>query len=278
MADKINYHPYRLGNEHGEMRFGHTIPKNKFCSVLLRTGPDGGRHYMKFKSNGKVEDGDKGSTQFRCPGTFSINCGLDIEPLKSEDGGQRTDPIGFDLYSHNGDISIRAPRGTITLEAQNINLIGRSGNNKNGVVTIDGQEKVLIKGKDIECNSVVCTKIVSEKTVDMIGKSITNIFGGLVDFADDGTAELGSKGGSFIEEMMRTTENSIANVEALKSKGEIVENLQSFAESIGEGGPPQILGDLQDQAQGFVKEGKGFLSQFEKEAEEMSKRVDQFFK
>ena len=79
-------------------------------------------------------------------------------------------------------------------------MIAQGGDGKNGVVQIDGNEKVIIKAPQIDINSKVSTKIFSEKTVDVIGKAILNIYGGLIDCADGATKRKGSKGGSTNEE------------------------------------------------------------------------------
>jgi hypothetical protein len=97
-------------------------------------------------------------------------------------------------------VFIGAPNGRIVIWAQNIELIASGSDGQNGVIQLDGNEKVIIKAPQIDINSKVSTKIFSEKTVDVIGKAILNIYGGLVDCADGATKLKGSKGGSTNEE------------------------------------------------------------------------------
>ena len=195
MTKPINYHPYRVGNEHGEMRFGHIIKNNQF-GIYLRTGDDSGRHYIRFKTTGDVRQGQKGSTNMRAPGSFTFNCGEDIKGAKSADGGKLVSPPAFAVQAQHGDVNIAAPKGTIRLTAQNIELIATGSDGKNGIIKLNSNEKIRLESPDIELNSSVSTKIVSENTVNLIGSGIMNVYGGLMDFADGATKLKGSKCGS----------------------------------------------------------------------------------
>ena len=190
MGQRTNYHLNRIGNDHGEIRFGHIHEDNNLAGVLLRTGEDGGRHYIQMDSTGDVNQGRKGSTMNVCPGSFSVIAGKDVA---------KETPAIYQ-YAENGDIIIGAPSGRIRIFAQNIELIAQGSDGKNGVIQIDGNEKVIIKAPQIDINSKVSTKIFSEKTVECIGKGILNIYGGLIDCADGATKLKGSKGGSTNEE------------------------------------------------------------------------------
>lgn len=190
MGRRTNYHFNRLGNDHGEIRFGHIHQDNNISGVMLRTGEDGGRHYMTMDSSGDIDQGRKGSTMNVCPGSFAVKAGKDVA---------KDIPAIYQL-AENGDVFIGAPNGRIVIWAQNIELIASGSDGKNGVIQLDGNEKVIIKAPQIDINSKVSTKIFSEKTVDVIGKAILNIYGGLVDCADGATKLKGSKGGSTNEE------------------------------------------------------------------------------
>ena len=67
---------------------------------------------------------------------------------------------------------------------------------KEGVLTLEGNEKIVAISQHIELDSKVSARIFSEKTVDIIGNGILDIYGGLVDIADGATKLKGSKGGS----------------------------------------------------------------------------------
>jgi len=190
MGQRKNYHFNRVGNDHGEIRFGHIHDDNNISGFMVRTGEDGGRHYMTMDSSGDIDQGRKGSTINVCPGSFSVMAGKDVAKESK----------AIFQYAENGDIVIGAPNGRITIFAENIELIASGPDGSNGVITIDANEKVIVKAPQIDINSKVSTKIFSEKTVDVIGKAILNIYGGLIDCADGATKLKGSKGGSINEE------------------------------------------------------------------------------
>jgi hypothetical protein len=93
----------------------------------------------------------------------------------------------------NGDLVLNAKNGRIRLLAENIDIIADGPDGKNGVVYIEGNEKIILKSPTIDIRSTISTKIFSEKTVDVIGKAILNIYGGLIDAADGATKINGSK-------------------------------------------------------------------------------------
>lgn len=189
MPDK-NYHALRYGNEHGEIKYGHIHDDKVISGVMLRTGADGGRHYMTMDSSGSVPQGRRGGTINRCPGSYQVMCGTEVD-----------DEIpAFYTMAENGDIVLYAPHGRIRLMAKDIDIIASGPNNTRGSISIDANEKVIITaGQSIEINSKVSTKIFSEKTVDMIGKGILNIYGGLIDCADGATKKKRSRGFSINE-------------------------------------------------------------------------------
>jgi hypothetical protein len=190
MSERINYHAYRLGNEHGEIRFGHIHDDNNLAGVLLRTGADGGRHYMQMDSTGDINQGRRGSTINVCPGSFAVLAGKDVA---------KETPALYQV-AENGDIIIGAPKGRIRIYAENIELIATGPDGKNGNIILDSNEKIILNSQTIDISSKVSTKIFSEKTVECIGRGILNIYGGLIDCADGATKLKGSKGGSQNEE------------------------------------------------------------------------------
>ena len=274
MSKPINKHPLRYGNEHGEIKFGHIIKEKQF-GYLVRTGDDGGRHYIRMRTNGDVKQGQKGSTNFHSPGSHTINCGQDIRGAKSADGGKVVNPPAYNLLAQNGDVNIAAPHGTIRLSAQNIELIATGSDGRNGVIKLNSNEKVRIESPDIEVTSSVSTKIVSANQVNVIGEGIMNVYGGLMDFADGATSLLGSKSAdklaaktgklsSLLEDNMRDVEVSMeAAVNELKKSG-LPGKLKNLATSPEVAGLTEKLGED--------------LSVFEKQAEEMSKKLGGFFK
>ena len=80
----------------------------------------------------------------------------------------------------------QAPSGSLILDAKNILIKATGDSDETGHVTVEGNNTVKIKGKgegvDINGNSSV--KITSDKQVDVIGKTILNLYGNVMDCAD----------------------------------------------------------------------------------------------
>ena len=186
MAKKENFHPYYIGTEHGQLSFGHVRDSNEISACMLQSGPDGGRHYIVMEETGSAEEGTKGSTKSYCPGTFTVKSGKDI--VNYPDGKDEPRNIPAIWYeAENGDIIIKAPRGRIKLEAESIELTAKGFDGRTGNILLDADDKIALNAQIVDVKSRVSTKIFSESTVDMIGKGIMNIYGGLTDFADRST-------------------------------------------------------------------------------------------
>ena len=192
MAKKENFHPYYIGTEHGRLSFGHVRDSNEISACMLQSGPDGGRHYIVMEETGSAEEGTKGSTKSYCPGTFTVKSGKDIVNYPDDENEPRNIPAIW-YEAENGDIIIKAPRGRIKLEAESIELTAKGFDGRTGNILMDADDKIALNAQIIDVKSRVSTKIFSESTVDMIGKGIMNVYGGLVDFADRTTKGKPSK-------------------------------------------------------------------------------------
>ena len=218
MAKKENFHPYYIGTEHGRISFGQVRDSNEIAACMLENGADAGRHYIVMEETGDAKTGSKGSTKSICPGTFTVKAGKDIENYPPKDprveaisdvgrviagrpgeiiAGAIEELIDKDeqpknipaiwYEAENGDIIIKAPRGRIKLEAESIELTAKGIDGRTGNILLDADDKIALNAQIIDVKSRVSTKIFSESTVDMIGKGIMNIYGGLTDFADRST-------------------------------------------------------------------------------------------
>ena len=218
----------------------------------------------------------------RAPGSFTFNCGEDIKGAKSADGGKLVSPPAFAIQAQHGDVNIAAPKGTIRLTAQNIELIATGADGRNGIIKLNSNEKIRLESPDIEVTSSVSTKIVSENTVNFVGKGIMNVYGGLMDFSDGATALLGSKNSnkeaakagklsSSFEDIMRDVETSLEATANELKKSKVPAKLKQIAESAE-------VAELTSQMEGMAGDMEGLKSTFEKQAEEMSKKFGGFFK
>lgn len=200
MAKKENLHPYSAGTEHGTISFGKVNSEsNEIAACLLESGPDGGRHYVKMQETGSKEDGSKGSTKIICPGTLSGIAGKDI--VNYPPGAEQPRDIPAIYYEAvHGDIILTAPRGKVKIAAEAIELVATGTDGRTGVINLNSDDKINLRSQSIDINGTVSTKLFSEKTVEIIGKGIMNVYGGLVDFADRTTKGKPSKFPSINEE------------------------------------------------------------------------------
>ena len=190
MAELKNYHTIRYGTAEGELQFGHITQDNVLSAVMLRNGGSL-KHYITLDATG--EKHRKHGTICRSPGSFQVRAGDNVDD----------DHPGVYIEAVSGDLVLKAPSGRVRIEGINIDLVASGADGQNGVVNINGNEKVIIKSQTIDVSSKVSTKIFSEKTVETIGRGILNMYGGLVDVADGATSVKGSKSISQNEEQNR---------------------------------------------------------------------------
>jgi hypothetical protein len=192
MSKKESFHPYLVGTEHGRLSFGTIRKNNEISACMLQSGPDGGRHYITMDSTGDKENGMKGSTKSFSPGTLTVKTGKDIENYTPPSLKPNNIPAIW-CEAENGDIIIKAPHGKIRLEAEDVIINANGFDGKTGNIVLDSNDKIILKSQVIDINASVSTKIFSDKTVEVIGKGLMNIYGGLVDFADRTTKGKPSK-------------------------------------------------------------------------------------
>ena len=192
MAKKESFHPYFVGTEHGRLSFGTIRKNNEISACMLQSGPDGGRHYITLDETGDKKKGMRGSTKAFCPGTLTVKTGKDIENYTPPKLKPNNIPAIW-CEAENGDIIIKAPHGKIRLEAEDVIINANGFDGKSGTITLDSNDKINLKSQSIDINGTVQTKIFSEKTVEVIGKGLLNIYGGLADFADRTTKNRRSK-------------------------------------------------------------------------------------
>ena len=187
MAAEKCTHTIRYGTAEGELQFGHITMDNVLSGCLLRSGSSL-NHYISLDSSGGEHR--KHGTICRSPGSFQIKAGDNVTG----------DNAGVFIDAVSGDIVLRAPSGRVRIEGVNIQLVATGSDGNNGNVEITANEKVIVKSQIIDLSSKVSTKVFSEKTVDVIGKAILDIYGGFVDVADGATSIKRSLGVSINEE------------------------------------------------------------------------------
>ena len=181
MSQNKNYHTIRYGTAEGEIKFGHIHTDNVNSAVMLRSGHTF-RHYMTMDGPGG-EDFRTHSTTFRGPGSFQVKHG---------DGVPDEQP-GIYLDAVNGDIVIRAANGRIRMEALDVD-IRATGAGDRGNIVLDANDKVIMNAQTISCNAKVAARFFSEKTVEVVGNNVLNMYGGFVDIADGSSTAVAGKG------------------------------------------------------------------------------------
>ena len=193
MATVQNSHTLQYGTEHGSIGIGVcNTYSNQIDACKISNGADAGRHYIRMQETGSKEDGSKGSTHIVCPGTLTALTGKDIVNYPPGSDTPRDIPAIF-YEAENGDIVLTAPRGKIKIAAEAIELIAKGSDGRTGVINLNSDDKIILDSQIIDVQSKVSTKIFSENTVHVIGKSLLNIYGGLADFADGATKHRRSK-------------------------------------------------------------------------------------
>jgi len=187
MAKEKCTHTIRYGTAEGELQFGHITMDNVLSGCLLRSGSSL-NHYISLDSSG--EEHRKHGTICRSPGSFQVEAGDNVTGATP----------GVYIEAVSGDLVLKAPSGRVRITGENIDIIASGAGGDNGVVNIEGNEKVLVKSQIIDVSSKASTKIFSEKTVDVIGRAIIDIYGGFIDMADGATSVKRSLGVSFNEE------------------------------------------------------------------------------
>ena len=188
MGQRKNYHTVRYGTRDGELQFGHIHQDNNEAAVMLRSGHES-LHYIQMDHTG--DEVRKHSTICRSTGSFQVKAGDNAKITKNNESND----AGIYMDSISGDIILRASKGKIRIEAQDIELVATGYNGKTGYIALDSNEKIIVKSKSIDVRATETAKFFSENKLDVVGNSILNIYGGLIDISDGATAVLGSKTG-----------------------------------------------------------------------------------
>tara|TARA_Y100001973_G_scaffold12442_1_gene17286 strand:- start:149 stop:778 length:630 start_codon:yes stop_codon:yes gene_type:complete len=188
MGQRKNYHTVRYGTRDGELQFGHIHQDNNEAAVMLRSGHES-LHYIQMDHTG--DEVRKHSTICRSTGSFQVKAGDNAKVTKNN----RKNDAGIYMDSVSGDIILRAAKGKIRIEAQDIEMVATGYNGRTGYISLDSNEKLILKSKSVDIRATETAKFFSENKLDVVGNAIMNIYGGLMDFADGATSIKGSKMG-----------------------------------------------------------------------------------
>lgn len=194
--EKENYHTVRYGQADGEIKFGHLTADNEVSGVMIRAGRDV-KHFITLENTGgeKNRKFRKHGTTVRCPGTFQVKAGDNIEKDKGI-------PAVY-IDAESGDIVLRAPSGKIRMEAIDIEMVAQGSNSEKGNISLTANEKFIVRTQTTDIQSKVSGKFFSEKTVELIANEVLNMYGGFIDAADGATTNQGSQSLSDNEDTAR---------------------------------------------------------------------------
>ena len=209
--DNSCHHQIRQGTAEGELVFANITYDHCLDAVMLQNCRSF-NHYISMCASG--DNYRKEGTIIRAKGSIQLKAGDNLGNQPTQGSSTTSFAAGTSPRSKgtpaiyvnavNGDIILDAPSGKIKMLAEDITLTARGYNTETGSIKLDANEKVIIKAKDsIDLNAKVSCKIFSEKSVEVIGQSLCNIFGGMIDVADGATSIKGSKGHSSWEAKMR---------------------------------------------------------------------------
>jgi len=191
MSSKINYESYRLGTKDGEIKFGHLSENQQIYSVYLNNYMTDSPHYIAMVQTGEL-DWQRDSTLCRSAGSFAVIAGD-----RAKDGTP-----SIDLTANSGDIILKAPNGRIRLSAKDIELVSSGDTGETGNIRLKANEKIVLNaGQIVDIHAKVSIKMVSDKDIEAIARSVCNLIGNFVnmtDGSDVACAALGRvrKGGS----------------------------------------------------------------------------------
>jgi len=196
MGNKVNLFCHRSGTFDGEIKFGHLSETNELYAVYLNNyNPinSDSDHYIGMIKTGQ-DEWQKNSTVCRSTGSFQVVAGD-----AALDG-----TIAVNIEANSGDIVLNAHQGRIKLIAKDIELIAGGESGERGNIRLKANEKITLDaGQIIDIHSKVSCKIVSDKTVEVLGRTLVDIMSNdvkLTEGADVAAAAIGkpSKGGDRI--------------------------------------------------------------------------------
>lgn len=165
----------RYGCRHGEIKFGHVHNDECLSSVMLRSGHDY-RQYITLDAKGQR----KGCITAYTPNTFQIKCAHDLKKGN----------VAFVIEAQHGDIIFNALDGDIRMQARNIDILAKqnANNNQQGVLTLEANEKVMVRSKNIELNGSSVVKFFSSGTCELVAKCSMDFSAGLFSAVDNACA------------------------------------------------------------------------------------------
>ena len=183
MAETQSYQKNQFNTTEGGLFFGHVMKNNAKMAVALRAiFPSNFTkgHFIGLQQTGKL----RGSIINSAPAVYEIFCGE--KPVNGKAGV---------WFAESGDIDIRAPRGKITLAANNIEIISTGSGNKTGHILLGADGKIHGFSDDIKWQAGDSIALQGDGSISSIttGK-VETVAGSTVDREAEGV-DVGLPGG-----------------------------------------------------------------------------------
>ena len=185
MAAKINYESYAISSNDGQIVFGEVDKQNITAGILMRCGTaaaDGIPHYIRMDKDGDATQKGRRGTIAVCPGSFQVKAGEAVA-----DGVP-----GVFIDAQNGDLVLKS-NGRIRIIAQDIDLIARGGGERGNIQALANEKIILHSNGDLLANGDDSATFRSQNKTEIIGESILNMYGGLVEMFDGASTIKGSR-------------------------------------------------------------------------------------
>ena len=175
-----NYTGQRLGNDHGNIKFGHIHKDAGTTSGVLLETTDSLHHITLDKAGER-----KGHTISVSPGDTVIEAGEK----------NTVDQTTIFINAINGDICLIASNGKIRMQADDIEMIANGGNGNNGNIRLRAVENIETKSKKFLVNASNFYKIVTPGYAEICANSGMIIYSSLIKGVTDAVALKDSKVG-----------------------------------------------------------------------------------
>ena len=183
MAETQSYQKNQFNTTEGGLFFGHVMKNNAKMAVALRAIFPSNfvkGHFIGLQQSGKL----RGSIINSAPATYQIFCGE--KPVNGKAGV---------WFAESGDIDIRAPRGKITLEANNIEILSTGSGNKTGHILMGADGKIHGFSDDIKWQAGDSIALQGDGSISSITTGKVETVGGSVVSREGEGVDVGLPGG-----------------------------------------------------------------------------------
>jgi hypothetical protein len=167
MGKSVNKEIKDVRTKDGNLRFGH-IHKDQTKSSIMLQG-QGGLEFITIDQT----DPRAGWIWSRCRGRYQIIAG---DNIKEDDVAIYISSAGGNGLAQ-GNIEILT-KGTFKVNAENIQLIARGNDNRNGYINLDADEEIKLKAKRINIDATETCSIFSSGELNTTAENIMKMTAG----------------------------------------------------------------------------------------------------